>query len=236
MSTHKRRPGTGKSQAASDAATLIPTEIRELLGPSPVVDIAEEPIFDRLLAAAVNELNPSGMIEWTLVFDFTVTTWEIRQLREYKTSLLRVENVDISAHNKQDNSAPRYQLVEAFHAMGLNKQKISEISGLELLNRLAEYSAQAETKEVQSKQPGIKSLEQMSAGETLLDRASRLAKVISTNASAMDQLQRMTLMLEKRRDTLLRDLDRRQATRCERDSARPRHDRDATDIETRVDG
>ena len=57
------------SQALQDAnvTDIVPAEIRELLGPSPVMDVVEAAIFERLLATAVSELTPVGIIEWTLL-------------------------------------------------------------------------------------------------------------------------------------------------------------------------
>lgn len=236
MAQQKRRSTKAKSKTASDAATdLIPAEIRELLGPSPVVDIAEEAIFERLLAGAVSELRPSGMIEWTLVHDFVVTTWDIRQLREYKTAFLQVENVryctyvedveptkeEIEERRKQDQyiyDAANPQLTKEENFMYF-KQRFLEVFG--------QITSTTDRKE-------NKKLENLSVGEDKYKRASRLSQVISNQAGTLDHLQKMTLMLEKRRDALLRDLDRRQAARREQNAVHPRHDRDATDIETQA--
>ncbi len=79
-------------------------------------------------------------------------------------------------------------------------------------------------------------LKNLSVGETKYNRASRLSQVISSQVGTIDHLQRMTLMLEKRRDSLLRDLGRRQATRRENLAARVHTAEPVTDLQAEVRG
>jgi hypothetical protein len=193
-------------------------------------------IFERLLASAVSELRPSGMIEWTLVHDFVVTTWEIRQLREYKTSFLQVEHVKHCKYQEQKKrtSEEQKQLIDNLKYVrdAANPEIIKEQNfnyfAERFLEPLAERNRPPKT-DVENKK-----LENMSVGETKYNRAFRFFEVISKQVGTIDHLQKMTLMLEKRRDTLLRDLDRRQAARREHNAVHHRHDRDATDIESQV--
>lgn len=238
MSKQKNRSSKAKKQAKSSATTdLIPPEIRELLGPSPVVDIAEEPIFERMLAGAVAELRPSGMIEWTLVHDFVVTTWEIRQLREYKTSFLQVEHVkyctyraeiELTEDQKKEVKEATEYVRDAADPELTKEQNFRYFNDrwLEILNRMKPAETHTENRK----------LTNLSVGETRYKRAIRFSQVIVNQAGTLDHLQKMTLMLEKRRDSLLRDLDRRQIARRERETAQLHRDQNATDIETRVEG
>lgn len=225
-----------KSKTASDAATdLIPADIRELLGPSPVVDIAEEPIFERLLAGAVSELRPSGMIEWTLVYDFVVTTWDIRQLREFKTSFLQVENVKYSNYQKRKgmtDEQAKWVMDKVNYIRDAADPELTKEQNFKSFEQRFKETISLERPEIM--RGNYEELNKLSVGETNYNGACRLSKVISNQAGTIDHLQKMTLMLEKRRDGLLRDLDRRQAARREQNAVHPRHDRDAADIETQA--
>jgi hypothetical protein len=71
----------------------VPQEIRELLGPSWMVEGEDAQLFEDLLAAVASAVKPMDSIDWLLLKDFSDLTWEIQRNRRNRQSLMRLGRV-----------------------------------------------------------------------------------------------------------------------------------------------
>jgi hypothetical protein len=58
---------------------LIPTEVRDLLGPAPLAPGEDATLYERLLAEISSAVQPSGILEWLQVQDLTNLTWKLQR-------------------------------------------------------------------------------------------------------------------------------------------------------------
>ena len=66
----------------------IPPEIRDLLGPAPVLSSEDPKRYERILNNLAQCVQPRDIIEWMLVRDLTDERWEIERLRRFKHQLV----------------------------------------------------------------------------------------------------------------------------------------------------
>jgi len=66
----------------------IPPEIRDLLGPAPVLSIEDANRYERALDRFAQCVQPRDAIEWMLVRDLADERWEIERLRRFKHELI----------------------------------------------------------------------------------------------------------------------------------------------------
>lgn len=87
--------GEGKNKAKIERETalklpeIIPPQIAELLGESPLILGEDENEYWNLCAQFASAIQPKDFVEWVWVRDILDLTWEIRRLRRLKAAYLR---------------------------------------------------------------------------------------------------------------------------------------------------
>ena len=66
--------------------TLVPVEIRDMLGKPPLLATEDPNQYDALLTELAREVRPSDFIEWLWVKDIADLTWDIFRYRRIKAS------------------------------------------------------------------------------------------------------------------------------------------------------
>jgi hypothetical protein len=66
----------------------MPPEVRDLLGPAPVLSTEDARRYERILNSSAQCVQPRDFIEWMLVRDLTDERWEIERLRRFKHQLV----------------------------------------------------------------------------------------------------------------------------------------------------
>ena len=89
----KTAPALSKSLPKSDnnkasIETLVPVEIRDMLGEPPLLATEDPNQYDALLAVLAREVKPSDFIEWLWVKDIADYTWDIIRYRRIKASYI----------------------------------------------------------------------------------------------------------------------------------------------------
>jgi hypothetical protein len=88
-----RRPVTISSVEQRDDTSLtamIPEDVRALIEPRPLIPGEDPHQYDLLLAGIAQDVKPKDMIEWLWVKDVGDLVWEARRLRRIKAALIRV--------------------------------------------------------------------------------------------------------------------------------------------------
>jgi hypothetical protein len=86
-------PALGESLPKSDntkasVETLIPVEIRDVLGDPPLLATEDPNRYDALLTELAREVRPSDLTEWLWVKDIADLTWDIIRYRRIKASYI----------------------------------------------------------------------------------------------------------------------------------------------------
>jgi hypothetical protein len=68
--------------------TLVPVEIRDVLGEPPLLATEDPNQYDALLTELAREVRPSDFIEWLWVKDIADLTWDIIRYRRIKASYI----------------------------------------------------------------------------------------------------------------------------------------------------
>jgi hypothetical protein len=89
----KTAPALGKTLPKLDnnkasIETLVPVEIRDLLGEPPLLATEDPNQYDALLTELAREVRPSDFIEWLWVKDIADLTWDIIRYRCIKASYI----------------------------------------------------------------------------------------------------------------------------------------------------
>src|SRR3954454_264216 len=66
----------------------IPDYIRKLFSPPPILHYECADDYSELFSAIAVALEPSDMVDWVWVKDFTVLSWEVARLRRYRILLI----------------------------------------------------------------------------------------------------------------------------------------------------
>jgi hypothetical protein len=68
----------------------VPEEVRELLGPSWIIEGEDPELYEELLAGVGAAVQPKDLVDWLLLKDIVALTWEIQRTRRYRDSLMRL--------------------------------------------------------------------------------------------------------------------------------------------------
>jgi len=163
---------------------LTYAEVRPLLGSSWIIEGEDPQTYERLLAQVGTNIGPRDVIDWLLVFEIVVLTWEIRRARQLSGSVLRLRRC---------------------HALGNILRQISPQPDFLPLGdpstdlvarwREGQKGAVAEVKSLLSK-----------AGFSLADVD---AQTLSENAEEFDRIDARSERCETRRHKLLQEIERR---------------------------
>jgi hypothetical protein len=77
------------TQTPTRLAKQVPPEVREILGPPPILSTEDSTIYYATLAWFAKDLQPDDLITWLLVKDLADYRVEIARYRRFKAALLR---------------------------------------------------------------------------------------------------------------------------------------------------
>ena len=160
-------------------------DVRELLGPAWIIEGEDPERYEQLLARVAEAIGPIDFIDWLLVKDVVAHTWEIQRSRRHRETVIRMGRLK-ALQEILDQAMPR-----AEHSFG----RASEITGLATKWLNGESNA---AKRVSGMLHG--------SGFSIEDVAVHAITVMAV------ELERIDLQVERnesRRDSLLRQIERR---------------------------
>ncbi len=193
------------SREATPAASVVLTaEDRSLLGPAPVTIFENAEQYEELLRRLVAEVAPEGVIELIWVKDVADLTWEVLRLRRAKAVAIAVAQEQALRWVIDVTDAP-------------DGSRVREMSGgarAEVVDYLsapangAMYPDQREAAEMMAfaKQPIQRAFAKLGLSEGEIGDAA-LVQSIGT----VERLDRLVLISSRRRDAIIRDLERRRS-------------------------
>jgi hypothetical protein len=165
----------------------VPQEIRVLLGPSWLVEGEDAQLYEDLLAAVASAVKPTDLVDWLLLKDFVDLTWEIQRNRRNRESLMRMGR----------RAAMKSILVSILPGQGPLRITADEAS-------LLASNWCTGDEEV------IKHLKELLARAGLSD-SDITAQTLSTNAQEFNRLDARDELYQSRRNSLLKQIERRRA-------------------------
>ena len=120
----KTAPALGKSLPKLDnnkasIETLVPVEIRDVLGEPPLLATEDPNQYDALLTGLARDVRPSDFIEWLWVKDIADLTWDIIRYRRIKASYVDgrfrsalVDQHDLDNQRLLDAAVDKLEVIE----------------------------------------------------------------------------------------------------------------------------
>ena len=172
--------------------TLVPAEIRDMLGNPPLLATEDPNHYEALLTELAREVRPSDFIEWLWVKDIADLTWDIFRYRRIKASY--VDGRFRSALVQQLNGALQRAHPDK-SALSFDLDRI-----LDKANKLAnDFIANANTKEKRDKWLKAHGVNAESITATSFDAA----------VDKLEAIERMLASVEYRRNNALHEIERR---------------------------
>jgi len=165
----------------------VPQEIRVLLGPSWLVEGEDAQLYEDLLAAVASAVKPTDLVDWVLLKDFVDLTWEIQRNRRNRESQMRMGR----------RAAMESVLALIVPAHGPSKLTADEVSFLA-------FDWFSGDKEV------VKQVEAL-LGRLGLSDSDITAQTLSANAEEFNRLDARDELYQSRRNSLLKQIERRRA-------------------------
>ena len=175
--------------------TLVPAEIRDMLGEPPLLATEDPNQYDALLTELAREVRPSDFIEWLWVKDIADLTWDIFRYRRIKASY--VDGRFRSALVQQLNLALQRDKRAAHpdRRLSFDLDRIRDEA-----NKLAnDFIANANTKEKRDKWLKAHGVNAESITATSFDAA----------VDELEAIERMLASVEYRRNNALHEIERR---------------------------
>jgi hypothetical protein len=163
----------------------VPEEVRVLLGPSWMVEGEAAQLYEDLLAAVASAVQPMDRIDWVLLKDFVDLTWDIQRNRRNRESLMRLGRV------------------------AAMKSILESILPWRELSYMGESPAVLALKWFNGEKEAIKRVEDLLA-QTGLSESDVTAQTLAANA-ALDRLDARDERYQSRRNSLLKQIERRRA-------------------------
>ena len=175
--------------------TLVPAEIRDMLGEPPLLATEDPNQYDALLTELAREVRPSDFIEWLWVKDIADLTWDIIRYRRIKASY--VDGRFGSALVQQLNLALQRdkRAVTDKSALRFDLDRIMD-EAIKLAN---DFIANANTKEKRDKWLKAHGVNAESITATSFDAA----------VDKLEVIERMLASVEHRRNNALQEIERR---------------------------
>jgi hypothetical protein len=189
--------GLALAPAQAVAAFSLPSEIRELLGPAPLLSWEGPERYERVLAAMAQAVGPRDWIEWVWTKDLVDLGWEAARARRAQAAAVGLA----------------YEKALA-HLMGNHRRNLV---GDEYRRRIARLSS-GDPKALRAFRETLDGMGLRSegvSGEAAGDAAYLLA---------MDDIEPLGLIIarcEARRDAILREMDRRREFKARMRAALP---------------
>jgi hypothetical protein len=70
--------------------SLIPPDVQQLWGPSPVLASENHEAYQRLALGIAESVKPNDVLDWLMVKDVVDLSWEIRRLRRFKAKSIEI--------------------------------------------------------------------------------------------------------------------------------------------------
>jgi hypothetical protein len=193
------KPSLKRSEAAAavaaprsqTAATKHPSvqsleDVRELLGPAWIIEGEDPERYEQLLARVADAVGPADFIDWLLVKDVVAHTWEIQRSRQHRETVIRMGRLK-ALHQILDQATGEEEFISFGGNGNTAKLAIGWLNGdSEAAKRVAETLR--------------------ASGFSLTDIAAHAITVMAV------ELERIDLQVERhesRRDSLLRQIERR---------------------------
>ena len=170
--------------------TLVPAEIRDMLGEPPLLATEDPNQYDALLTELAREVRPSDFIEWLWVKDIADLTWDIIRYRCIKASYIdgRFRSALVQQLNLALERGKRA-------ALSFDRDRIRDKA-----NKLAnDFIANANTKEKRDKWLKAHGVNAESITATSFDAA----------VDKLEAIERMLASVEYRRNNALQEIERR---------------------------
>ena len=170
--------------------TLVPAEIRDMLGKPPLLATEDPNQYDALLTELAREVRPSDFIEWLWVKDIADLTWDIIRYRCIKASYIdgRFRSALVQQLNLALERGKRA-------ALSFDRDRL-----LDKANKLAnDFIANANTKEKRDKWLKAHGVNAESITATSFDAA----------VDKLEAIERMLASVEYRRNNALHEIERR---------------------------
>ena len=175
--------------------TLVPVEIRDVLGEPPLLATEDSNQYDALLAVLARDVRPSDFIEWLWVKDIADLTWDIILYRCIKASYVDgrfrfalVQQLNLALERDKRAAHPDRRL--SFELVRI----------LDEANKLAnDFIANANTKEKRDKWLKAHGVNAESITATSFDAA----------VDKLEVIERLLASVEHRRDNALQEIERR---------------------------
>ena len=193
-------PALGKSLPKSEnnkasIETLVPAEIRDMLGKPPLLATEDPNQYDALLTELVREVRPSDFIEWLWVKDIADLTWDIFRYRRIKASYVDgrfrfalVQQLNLALERDKRAAHPDRRL-------SFDLDRIRDEA-----NKLAnDFIANANTKEKRDKWLKAHGVNAESITATSFDAA----------VDKLEVIERLLASVEHRRNNALHEIERR---------------------------
>ena len=175
--------------------TLVPAEIRDMLGKPPLLATEDPNQYDALLTELAREVTPSDFIEWLWVKDIADLTWDIFRYRRIKASYVDgrfrfalVQQLNLALERDKRAAHPDRRL-------SFDLDRIRDEA-----NKLAnDFIANANTKEKRDKWLKAHGVNAKSITATSFDAA----------VDELEAIERMLASVEYRRNNALHEIERR---------------------------
>jgi hypothetical protein len=169
------------------ASTQSLEDVRELLGPAWIIEGEDPERYEQLLAGVAHAVGPTDFIDWLLVKDVVAHTWEIQRSRRHRETVIRTGRLK-ALQQILDQVTP-----DAGGILGIGRNDdIRELAIKWLHGESKAAKRVAETLQA--------------SGFSLADIAAHAITVMAV------ELERIDLQVERhesRRDSLLRQMERR---------------------------
>jgi hypothetical protein len=162
-------------------------DVRELLGPAWIIEGEDPERYEQLLARVADAVGPADFIDWLLVKDVVAHTWEIQRSRQHRETVIRMGRLK-ALQQILDQATPDPE-------GGLSIGRDSDIA--ELAVKWLNGDSKAAKRVAETLQ---------ASGFSLADIAAHAITVMAV------ELERIDLQVERhesRRDSLLRQMERR---------------------------
>lgn len=178
--------------ADTDVAQLIPEHIQCIFGPPPLIRGESSQDYHRLLAEIAASVAPTNIIEWIYVKDIVDLTWEIIRYRRAKSEVIELELPFAAAPFMQ-----RVTTGESPASLVATQNDYEEGQRL-IIDAMIERPFE--------KTEAASVLKEHGLALTSLSSAALVSKL-----AMIEAIDRLITRAEKRRDTVLQEIERRQS-------------------------
>jgi hypothetical protein len=185
--------GPAKIGNNTHVTTRVPEEIRPLLGPSWTIKGEHPELFEELLGLVGDAVKPKDIIDWLLVGSIVQLTWEIQRTNRHRESIVRTS---------------RQEAMQALLDWVIQKRDIEdfEFDGDSYFSPTSELSQRW----MSGNKAAAKKVEKLlSDGGYSIEDVDFLS--LTLKAKEFEQLDLQNERHERRRDSILQQIERRRA-------------------------